>query len=191
MTQPIWEARLICWYNIAADERFAVQFVKQIVEKHSYTKVQLIIDELVAYQDPTIIPEYLRELQLKKQFYPTKSLKDLILREWITDKVSYVTQALINDFEDTWEHRDEPYDVFEDPDISMIDKYEVLDNWETYQGSDSNEKFVHPEYMRFGGNYQHVNFRERQSEENRSKNKKAKAAPVNNIVKVQQTFCFA
>lgn len=185
ITMPTWEQRVSVWFNIFADKRFCIQFVKQITENQtSFEKMNSILVRIVEEDNATIVADNLMNMQLRKQFYPSPSLKKLIHREWIEDKVSFVTQSLINDYEDSWEiARDEEEiydDLFEDPNISMEDKYAVLDNWDTFVGSDTNEKFVHEEYMRYGGNYQYVSFRERQSEENRSKNKKFKAVKAAN-----------
>ncbi len=192
-TLSIWKNKISFWFNIYADNRFAVQFVKQYVELHSYEKLEKLIEKLVKTQDAHLIAEALNTLQVKNQFYPSESLYKLILNEWKSDEVSYVTQALINDHESSWKG-DENEDVFEDPNISMEDKYAVLDNWNTYQGEDSNEKFVHEEYMRHGGQFQYVHFRERQNEENRSKNKKRKASKLiaksNTSKPLQQTLLF-
>jgi len=193
-SQWIWDSKVSYWYNIHANERFAIQFVKQIKEKFSISKAKEIINTINKTMDDAIVPEYLKNIQLKNQFYPSKSMEKMIRREWKEDKPSYVTQALVHDFEETWNDVEmaDDYDPLEDPEISMEDKYAILDNWETYVGEDSNDRFEHPESMRFSGNFQYVTFRERQSEENRSKNKakkvlKSKKASTN----IQQAFDFA
>lgn len=189
-TIDIWQARVSWWYNIYANEMFCMQFVKQFVEKHSYEKLEAVITKIKTTEDPTIIPEYLMDLQVKKQFYPSPSLGKMIYREWREDKISYVTQALNNDYEGTWSEEEalDEYDLFEDENLSMQDKYDVLDNWKTYQGYDSNENFAHSEYMRFGGNYQYIPYRKRKVADNdKPKTKKTKAKSMN----VQTTFDFA
>ena len=174
MTQPLWEANVKFWYNIHANERFAVQFILQIREKFSLDRAKIIISKINTTLDDTIVSEYLKDMQLRKQFYPSVSMEALIRREWEKDEVSYPTQELIRDEEGTGEEMEEYYDVFEDANVSMEDKYAVLDNWNDYAGEDSNEKFEHPQYMRFGGNFQYVTFRERQSDENKAKRAEAK-----------------
>lgn len=193
VTQSIWERRLKVWYNIHPDERFAAQFVLQTAEKHGLGKMAEILQRIVDEEDPTYIAGLLERMQLKKQFYPSEDMKKLILREWETDQVSYVTQMLVYDYEGWPEDVSEDYatDPLENPDVSMEDKYAILDNWNTYVGYDTNERFEHAEYMRFGGQYQYVTFRERQSEENRSKNKRnnvAKGDDIQTLARVQQTF---
>jgi DNA sulfur modification protein DndC len=173
-SQGIWKAKVAYWYNIHADERFAVQFVKQIKENFSLEKVKSIINNINKTMDATIVPEYLKDMQLKNQFYPSEAMEKLIRREWEEDKVSFVTQALIHDYEETWSDEDEILDPLESEDVSMEDKYAMLDNWNTYVGSDSNERFENPEYMRFGGNFQYVNFRARQSDEYKEKKQELK-----------------
>lgn len=191
LTSSIWSARVVFWYNIHQDKRFAIQFVKQIVKKYSYEKLESIIQSVLD-GNATTVAEHLKHIQLKNQFYPSKDLDNLIKREWRDDTISHVTQALVNDFEKTWGDEEvlDEYDVLEDENISMEDKYAMLDNWNTYVGEDTNDKFVHPEYMSLGGNYQYVNFRERQSEENRSKNKKIRTLKVPVTARVQQSFSF-
>jgi 3'-phosphoadenosine 5'-phosphosulfate sulfotransferase (PAPS reductase)/FAD synthetase len=175
-SQEIWEAKVAYWFNIHADERFAVQFVKQIRENFSSEKAKAIIVNINETMDATIVPEYLKDMQLKNQFYPSEAMEKLIRREWKQDKVSFVTQALIHDYEETWSDENEILDPLESEDVSMEDKYAMLDNWNDYVGSDSNARFEHPEYMRFGGNFQYVKFRKRQSEEYREEIKELKRA---------------
>ncbi|SMP86028.1 Phosphoadenosine phosphosulfate reductase family protein [Epsilonproteobacteria bacterium SCGC AD-308-P11] len=191
----IWDSKVSYWYNIHANERFAIQFVKQIKEKFSFEKSKEIINKIYKTMDATIVPEYLKDMQLKNQFYPSVSMERLIRREWKEDKVSFVTQALIHDYEETWEEAIEIRDPLYDENVSMEDKYAILDNWNDYVGEDTNEKFVHPEYMRFGGNFQYIQFRERQSEENKSKKKLKKEKRLIRLSKapkiVQHSFDFA
>lgn len=171
MTIPVWKSRVEYWFNIHPDERFCMQFVIQIKEKYSIQKVKDIINETNRKMEATIVPEYLKDIQLRKQFFPSQSMKKMIMREWKEDKVSFVTQALIHDYEDTWNEveRADDYDALEDKNISMTEKYEMLDNWRDYQGEDTNERVEHPEYMRFGGHFQYVRFRARRSKENEAK----------------------
>ena len=195
MTQRVWEAKVCFWFGITANERFAVQFVKQISEKYSMQKVADIISQISRTMDNTIVPEYLKQIQLKDQFYPSESMETLIRREWANDEVSHLTQSLIHDEEGTWGEDEEVIDIFEDSSISMQDKYDTLDNWNDYVGHDSNERFEHEEYMRFGGHFQYVSFRIRQSDENKEKAKEEKARKAlkrkhaNRLL--QQSFDFA
>lgn len=194
-TMSVWRAKVAYWFNIYADERFCVQFVKQIKEKYSEKTLRNIINKINRTADATIVPDYLKNIQLAKQFYPSDSMKKMILREWRDDKVSYVTQALSNDYEDAWDTDEEIHDPIENPNVSMEDKFAILDNWNTYIGSDSNNRVEHPEYMRFGGYFQYVKFRERQSEENKAaKQAKKEEKRMKKIAKIsipQQTFLFA
>lgn len=145
--------------------------------------------------DNTIVPEYLKQIQLKDQFYPSESMETLIRREWANDEVSHLTQSLIHDEEGTWDEDEEVVDIFEDSSISMQDKYDTLDNWNEYVGHDSNERFEHEEYMRFGGHFQYVSFRIRQSDENKEKAREEKARRVlkrkHANRNLQQSFDFA
>lgn len=196
LTQSIWENGVKFWYGINPDERFAAQFVLQTIKAHSFTRMELILEEIIEYQDETKVAELLKKMQLKNQFYPFPELEKMIRREWENDEVSYVTKALINDYENSWpEDRLEHYDPLEDPKITMEDKYAILDNWTDYVGYDCNERFEHPEYMRFGGHRQYVTFRERQSEENRTKNKRKQEVKIAALMQQpafrQQSFDFA
>lgn len=170
-TKWIWTAKVSYWYNIYADERFCVQFVKQIIEKYSMQKVKDLINKIHKNLDEHIVPEYLKELQLKDQFYPSPSLEKMIRREWKDDQVSIVTESLVRDHEDTWDESNvvDSYDILENENVSMEDKYAMLDNWNDYVGEDSEEKYAHQEYMRYGGNFQYIKFSERKSQENKIK----------------------
>jgi len=175
MSKYIWDANVSYWYNIHANERFAVQFILQIREKFSLEKAKRIINSINKTMDATIVSEYLKGIQLRKQFYPSVSMEAIIKKEWKEDITSVLTKDLVRDEEGTWEDSEDIYDPLEDENISLDDKYAILDNWNDYVGKDSNEKFEHPQYMRFGGNFQYITFRERQSEENKAKKAKAKA----------------
>jgi len=196
-TQRIWETHLNTWYNIYPDERFSAQFVIQVFEKYGRDRMKQYLERIVDERESTLVAEWIKPLQIRNQFYPSNELAKMIRREWETDEVSYVTKALVFDYEKSWTEEEQviAIDPLEDPNISMEDKYAMLDNWETYVGHDSNDRFEHPEYMRFGGAYQYVKFRERQSEENRTKNKNKIAqkqyATVNIPKYQQQSFDFA
>ncbi len=86
----------------------------------------------------------------------------MIKREWKTDKRSFVTETLINDYEG-WNDKKPIEDPLENENISMQDKYDMLDNWRYYQDCDPNEKIEHPEYMIMGGKTKYIKFRKRQS----------------------------
>lgn len=188
MTQrDLFIDRLSFWFNIHPDNRFAAQFILQMNKKFSYEKIDEILDRLIVKNDVHVVADYTKLLQLRHQFYPSKSLHYLIHREWKSDTTSFVTKALVHDYEETWGDSNlQAYDPLEDPNLSMQDKFDILDNWDAYSGEESDEKFEHLEYMRYAGNFQFTKFRVRQDEENRSKNlKKASAKAAKATLKAQ------
>jgi len=165
-----WEARVICWFNIYPDERFGIQFVKQMLEKHSQNSMFDLMAEIYDGNEK-VVADALLTLTLKKSFFPNESMKKLILREWEDDKISHVTQRLLDDH--LGEHSEEEiYDEFDDPNISMEDKYAALDNWRFYQnGDDDEDRKQHPEYHRYKGNYNYIQFRDKVEKVSEKKNK--------------------
>lgn len=159
-TQYCWQSRVIYWFNIYPDERFAIQFVKQINEKFGSDTSLKIIKKVLNF-DEHIVADYLKEIQVKDQFYPSPDLEKMIRREWEQDQISFVTQDLIHDYEDTWGEARKIEDPVYDPNISMEDKYAILDNWRYYKDNDDIERIEHPEYMRHGGHTQYIKFRPR------------------------------
>lgn len=190
-TQRVWKSKVSYWYGIHANERFAVQFVKQMSEKRSRDFTRKIINQVFKKFDWEIVCELLKDLQVSKQFYPSESLEKMVRREWKEDYTCFVTEALVRDYEETWDETEyNNYDPLEDPNVPMEDKYAILDNWREYREEDSDEKMNHPDYMRFGGRYQYVVFRKRKTTENKEKaekKKKVEKKPKG----IQTTFDFA
>jgi hypothetical protein len=115
-------------------------------------------------------------------------MQKLIYKEWREDKVSFVTQELIDDLEGTNAEREEGYDFLEDSSISLEEKYAALDNWDWFCDSDSEERMDHPDYFQLGGNYGYIKFRSRVD---KPKDKVEKPKVINVPYAVQQTFDFA
>lgn len=168
-TQSMWEGRVFYWFNIQPNERFAMQFVMQMTQKHGPNAFMDVMVRLL--DDPRCIADALLTLQLRNQFFPNESLKKVIYKEWLEDKIGYLTQRLLCENEGT--EVDEKvsncvsvsgqdfYDPFDDPSISMADKYAMLDNWNWYQDHDIFERIEHPEYSRYKGNCNYIKFRGR------------------------------
>lgn len=172
-SKSTWESKLAWWYNIYPDKRFAIQFVKQLIEKSGHNSLLSVLQKASAGDD-TIVAQKVGDLQVRKQFYPSPSLEASIRREWKNDEISFVTKALINDYEG-WGDKEPHEDPLEDASISMQDKYDMLDNWNYYQNYDTNERFEHPEYMMLGGNTQYIKFRKRQTTIQKEKEDKRQA----------------
>lgn len=191
---PVSRGRLVYWFGIEPDDRFCTQFALQMLEKYGNEKGAKRMVEIIrkaAEGDPHAIPEQVKKMQIRKQFYPSPAMEEMVRKEWREDRVSFTTESLVRDFEGTW---DEVGGHYEDPlereDVSLADKMAMLDNWKYYQGADSNETFEHPEYMQYGGHYQYVKFRSRDSEENREKKAAAKAARKKTRVGEQLSLSF-
>lgn len=191
---PVSRGRLLFWFGIEPDDRFCTQFALQMLEKYGDedgARRMVEITRKAAEGNPHAIPEQVKKMQIRKQFYPTPAMEEMVRREWRDDRVSFTTESLVRDFEGTWDevggHHEDP---LEREDVSLADKMAMLDNWKYYQDADSNEAFKHPEYMQYGGHYQHVKFRSRDSEEKREKKAAAKAARKNTRVGEQLSLSF-
>lgn len=192
LTRWVWKAKVSFWYGIHADERFSVQFAKQMIEKRSHGFVKKIINGIAKKMDDEVVCELLKDLQLKEQFYPSDSMKEMIRREWREDRACFVTEALVRDYEETWDKTEcDNYDPLNEQSISMEDKYAILDNWREYEGDDSAEVVSHPDYMRFSGNHQYIEFKIRKNKENEQKSMRSKKRKKVEPLGDQQFFSFA
>lgn len=161
------KGRLAFWFNIHPDRRFCAQYVLQIRKRHGNARERITsILGALGKGDPHPLLEQLKKLQVRTQFFPSDELKALILREWKRGELSACTQQLVHDYEGTGsDHVQTPYDPTEDSSLSLGEQYAILDNWDTYDESDANERFEHPEYMRNGNYFQRIGFRPRLSDE--------------------------
>lgn len=174
--QNTWNARIVYWFNIYPDNRFAIQFIKQMLDKHSLKQMLELIKEIHS-GNKRCVADALLTLPLKNSFFPNDSMKKSIMREWENDETGHCTKQLLSDFLDEHDdENDEYYDEFDDPNISMEDKFNALDNWRWYQnGSDDAERKAHPEYTRYKNNYNYITFRDKLEKPSEKKKKKKPA----------------
>jgi 3'-phosphoadenosine 5'-phosphosulfate sulfotransferase (PAPS reductase)/FAD synthetase len=155
--ESIWSAKVIYWFNIYPDERFCIKFVDQMISTHSKKALFDVLEE-ICNENKLSVADALMTLQLRKQFFPNESMIKLIYEEWKEDKVSIVTKRLLEDESIHHEIHDE-YDDIYNSDISLEEKYAILDNWNWYQNEDTHERKSHPEYSRYKGNTNYIKFR--------------------------------
>lgn len=181
-----WKARVFFWFNQAVNERWCIQFASQMIATHGHKALIDVLKETVEFDNKNSVADALKTIQLRKQFYPNESLEKLIRKEWRDDEIGYMTKVLLGDHLEEYREIPEPnyttkdgkpgYDVFDDPNVSMEDKYAILDNWRYYQNEDNEYKTSHPEYPRYKGNANYIHFRDKLE---KPSEKKLKPKPKN------------
>jgi DNA sulfur modification protein DndC len=146
LTRSVWATAFVARFGIYVNERFCVQFVKEVIdsaptdpqslffEVNKEMEVAQIIKDLGDIEEMNDKCRYMEtivvNMKVANQFYPKPDLEKLIRLEWKNDKASYATEVFIADntgaeliydeFEGDW---------LDNPDISLEDKMGMLDNW--------------------------------------------------------------